>query len=140
MSWQSDDGRDRTSDAGGFTMIEALVALSIIAIVLAAIGSLVATNVRATRRVDDRLSLVETARAVLTGLPDGGHLTSGDLRGRIGDNRWRVDVLPFQADFVDPVRRTRWVPQAVVIRVQTPSGQELRLDTVRLRPAAGGQQ
>ena len=136
MLWQSDDGDERKSDAG-FTMIEALVALGVIAISLAAIGSLVASNVRATRRVDDRLSVVETARGALTGLPDRSSLALGDFSGQIGDNRWRVDVLPFRADFVDPSRATQWVPQAVVIRVESPTGQELRVDTVRLRPAAG---
>jgi len=141
MLRQSDrqsDNRDERESRAGFTMIEALVALSVIAISLAAIGSLVAGNVRATRRVDDRLSVVETARAVLTGLPDRGDLALGDFSGATGDNHWRVDVLPFAADFVDPQRATQWVPQAVVIRVESPTGQELRLDTVRLRPAAGG--
>lgn len=137
MLCRSDDGDERKSDAG-FTMIEALVALSVIAISLAAIGSLVAGSVRVTRRVDDRLSVVETARAVLTGLPDRRSLSPGDFSGDMGDNRWRVDVLAFRADFVDPLRPTPWVPQAVVIRVESPTGQELRLDTVRLRPAAGG--
>ncbi len=138
MLWQSNNGDGRNSDAG-FTMIEALVSLGIIAISLAAIGSLVASNVRATRRVDDRLSVVETARAVLTGLPDRSSLGLGNFRGDIGDNHWRVDVMPFSADFVDPSRATQWVPQTVVIRVESPTGQELRLDTVRLRPAAGAQ-
>lgn len=137
MLLQSDDGDARKSRAG-FTMIEALVALSVFAISLAAIGSVVASNVRATRRVDDRLTLVETARAVLTGLPDRGSLALGDFSGEMGDNHWRVDVLPFAADFVDPSRPAPWVPQAVVIRVETPTGQELRLDTVRLRPVGAG--
>jgi general secretion pathway protein I len=137
MLWQSDDGDDRRSNAG-FTIIEALVALSVVAISLAAIGSLVASNVRATRRVDDRLSVVQTARAVLAGLPDRQSLAPGDFSGEMGDNHWRVDVLPFSADFVDPQRVTQWVPQAVVIRVESPTGQQLRLDTVRLRPSGGG--
>jgi general secretion pathway protein I len=133
---QSDNSDQRNSRAG-FTMIEALVALSVIAVSLAAIGSLVASNVRATRRVDDRLSVVQTARAVLTGLPDRGSLALGDFSGAMGDNHWRVDVLPFSAGFVDPSRATQWVPQAVVIRVESPTGQQLRLDTVRLQPAGG---
>jgi general secretion pathway protein I len=122
------------SDAG-FTMIEALIALAVIAISLAAIGSLIANNVRATRWVDDRLSVVETARAVLAALPDRQQLSDGNLTGEIADNHWRVDVLPFAADFVDPSRPTPWVPQDVVIRVESPSGQILRLDTVRLQRA-----
>lgn len=117
----------------GFTMIEALVALVVVAISLTAIGSLVAANVRGSVAVDQRLSLVETARAILTGLPDRGELTLGNSTGELADNRWRIDVLPFSADFVDPSRPTRWVPRAVVLRVESPNGEILRVDTVRLQ-------
>lgn len=116
-------------------MIEALVALGVIAISLAALGSLIAGNVRATRWVADRLSLVDTARSVLTALPDRQQLSDGDSRGEISDYAWRIDVLPFRADFVDPQRATRWIPKTIVIRVQSPTGQIVRLDTVRLQHA-----
>jgi hypothetical protein len=56
----------------------------------------------------------------------------------MGGNRWRIDVLPFAADFVDPTQRTQWVPLDVVIRVESPTGEVVRLDTVRLRHADGG--
>lgn len=116
-------------------MIEALVAIAVLAVSLAALGSLIASNVRATEWVDDRLSLVNTARSVLTALPDREQLSDGDFRGEIADNAWRVDVLPFSADFMDPQRATPWMPKTVVIRVQSPTGQILRLDTVRLERA-----
>ena len=123
----------------GFTLIEALVALAVIAISLAVIGSVVAANVRGTITVDQRISLLETARSLLTALPDRGDLSPGDTSGEMGGNRWRIDVMPFAADFVDPTQPTRWVPLDVVIRVEAPNGGMLRLDTVRLRAANGGQ-
>jgi general secretion pathway protein I len=123
----------------GFTLIEALVTLAVIAISLAVIGSVVAANVRGTITVDQRISLLETARSLLTALPDRGDLTPGNTSGEMGGNRWRIDVLPFAADFVDPTQPTQWVPLDVVIRVEAPSGEKLRLDTVRLRAANGGQ-
>lgn len=109
------------------------MALVVVAISLTAIGSLVAANVRGSVAVDQRLSLVETARAILTGLPDRGELTLGNSTGELADNRWRIDVLPFSADFVDLSRPTPWVPRAVVLRVESPNGQILRVDTVRLQ-------
>ena len=118
-------------------MIEALIALAVIAVFLAALGDLIASNIRATLTVDDRLSLVETARAVLAALPDREQLTLGESRGQIGGIQWRVDVLPFAADFVDPAGTTPWVPQSVVVRVESSKGQILRLDTVRLRRNPG---
>lgn len=121
----------------GFTMIEALVALAVVAVSLTAIGSLIAANNRAAVAVDQRLSLVETARSVLTSLPDRALLAPGYVRGELAGNRWRIDVLPFTAAFVDPSRPTLWVPRALVIRVESPNGQILRIDTVRLQRATG---
>ncbi len=132
---RSDEGKEPLS--GGFTMIEALVALAVVAVCLTALGALIASNMRATLTIDDRLSLMETARAVLAALPDRDQLAPGDSTGEIGDIRWRVDILPFAADFVDPAETTPWIPQTVVIRLESPKGQILRLDTVRLRRNPG---
>jgi general secretion pathway protein I len=123
--------------SAGFTLIEVLVALAVLAVSLAAIGSLVATNIRATRALDQRLALAATTRAILTGLPYREELAVSNSSGEIAGHRWRLDLLPFVADFVDPRRATPWVPQAVVLRVQSPTGQVLRLDTVRLRRSQG---
>ena len=124
--------KDRHGDSG-FTLVEVLIALVIVAVSLTAIGSLMATTVRGTRAIDEHLALVETARAIEAGLPDRNDLTIGSLAGERGGYAWRVDVLPFRARFIDPKLATPWVPQAVVITVQSPDGPVLRLDSVRLR-------
>jgi general secretion pathway protein I len=117
----------------GFTLIEVLVALSVVAISLAAIGSLIAVTSRGARAVGLHLTLVETARAIITGLPDRDQLAPGNFSGESAGHRWRVDVLPFYADFVDPRDPTIWMPQTVVVRVQSPGGKVLQVNTVRLR-------
>ncbi|HKS61060.1 MAG TPA: prepilin-type N-terminal cleavage/methylation domain-containing protein [Xanthobacteraceae bacterium] len=122
----------RTRGTEGFTLIEVLVALSVVAVTLAAIGSLIAVTTRGARAVSGHLALVETARAIMTGLPERGELGPGNFSGEAAGHRWRVDVLPFYADFVDP-QKTEWVPQTVVVRVQSPSGPILQINTVRLR-------
>jgi general secretion pathway protein I len=124
------DQRRRTR---GFTMIEAVIALAVIAVSLAAIASIIAENVRGTEVVEARLVLIQAARAVLTALPDRNKLAQGELRGEMGAERWRIDVLPFVANFVDPSQPTPWVPQTIVLRLQAPSGEIIRVDTVRLR-------
>jgi general secretion pathway protein I len=113
-----------------------LIALAVVAISLSAIGSLMAATVRAMRQIDQRLALVETARAVETGMPDRRELAAS-LSGDLAGHRWRVDVQPFIANFVDPRQPTAWVPQTVVIRVQSPGGAILEVDTVRLRRRTG---
>jgi general secretion pathway protein I len=125
------NGSRRTT--AGFTLIEVLVALSVVAISLAAIGSLIAVTTRGARAVGLHLTLVETARAIITGLPDRDQLEFGNLAGESAGHRWRVDVLPFYADFVDPQAPTLWIPQTIAVRVQSPGGKVLQVNTVRLR-------
>ena len=115
----------------GFTLIEVLVALSVVAISLSAIGSLVAVTVRGARSIGGHLALTETARAIMAGLPERNDLAPGNFSGETSGHRWRVDVLPFSADFID--EKSGWIPQTVVVRVQSPSGPILQLNTVRLR-------
>ncbi len=121
----------------GFTLVEALVALVVVAVALTAIGSLIASTVRNTRWLDQRLALVETARAIATGLPDRRQLAPGSLTGEIAGHRWRLDVMSYPVAEPDPRRPPPWIPLTVVVRVQAPGGQILQLDSVRLkrRPA-----
>jgi general secretion pathway protein I len=129
--------QSRKHGVAGFTLIEVLIALAIVSISLAAIGSLMASTIRAMRSIDRRFALVETARAIETGLPGRAELT-GSLAGDLAGHRWRVDVSPFIANFVDPRLPSRWVPQTVVIRVQSPGGAILQVNTVRLQRRTGG--
>lgn len=122
----------------GFTLIEVLVALAVVAISLSSIGMLIATTVRGTRSIERQLTQLETTRAVTAALPDRDQLVPGNFSGKIADYRWRVDVLPFTATNVDPQQATKWVPQAIVVTVRSPDGAMLRLDTIRLHQRAGG--
>jgi general secretion pathway protein I len=124
---------ERRQATGGFTLIEVLVALAVIAILLASIGSLIAGSVRGARSLDQHFALVEIARAIETGLPNRDELKVGRLSGEVSGHRWTVDVLPFIANNVDPRLPTPWVPQALVISVRSPQGPLLQVNTVRLR-------
>jgi general secretion pathway protein I len=117
--------------SAGFTLIEVVVTLAVIAAILLSVGSLVGVTVRATRALDDHLTLVETARAIEVGLPDRNSLTVGTLTGERGGQLWRVDVRPFPGA-LDAQVRTPWVPLIASITVQTPSGTSFNITTVRL--------
>jgi general secretion pathway protein I len=121
----------------GFTLIEVVVALAVVAVSLAAIGSLMATTVRGMRAIDTRLALIETARGIETSLPDRGEFKIGSISGEVSDHRWRVDVLPFRTGNIAAQQTNPWLPQTVIIRVQSPTGAIIQIDTVRLRPRAG---
>jgi general secretion pathway protein I len=118
--------------SAGFTLIEALVALAVAAVSLAAIGLLMAGNIRGSGRIEQHLGLVETLRAVETGLPDRTSLSTGTLSGEMHGQSWSVDIAPFPGDFVNPRAAQVWTPQTIVIKVLTPSGAALQLETIRL--------
>jgi general secretion pathway protein I len=122
--------REQRRLCAGFTIIEVLVALAVVAATLAAIGAVIATTARATHLLEQRVSLIQTARAIETGLPRRGQLPSGQLAGEIGGHRWRIDVSPLTTG--DLIKNSPWIPQAVAIRVQSPSGTMIELNTVRL--------
>jgi len=115
----------------GFTLIEVVVTLAVIAAILSSIGSLVGVAVRGTHALDDHLVLVETARAIEAGLPDRDALTVGTLSGERDGQRWRVDVQPYPGE-LDAQAKTPWVPLTTSITVQTPGGTSLKITTVRL--------
>jgi general secretion pathway protein I len=129
----SEPKRDR--DEAGFTLIELLVALAVLAVSITAIGALMATNNRGTLALDQRLAMVEATRAVLAGLPDRSQLRPGSLSGEYNYHRWQVDTQPLVADFIDLRKPTPWIPELIVVKVKSPGGQQLRIETVRLRSA-----
>jgi len=118
--------------SAGFTLIEALVALAVAAILLTAIGSLMAGNIRGSGRIEQHLGLVETMREVETGLPDRTSLSTGTLSGVMHGQTWSVNFAPFPGNFVNPRAAQFWIPQIIVMKVQSPSGALLQLETMRL--------
>jgi general secretion pathway protein I len=139
--------------AEGFTLIEVLVALAVLAVVLGAIGSVVGTTVNSIRSVDRRLPLLETAQNLLAALPDRDALQPGTQTGGSGEYRWRIDVVPLAVSPPAPPPATasllgaqqaappppKWQPYAITVRVQASEGPPVRLDTVRLAPIRGAQ-
>jgi general secretion pathway protein I len=120
----------------GFTLVEVLVALAIVALSLSSIGTLIATVTRATRSLEERWARLEVARTLSTGLPQRDQLMLGHIDGELAGHRWRVEVLPYPvpAALQASAQTSRWIPQAVMVRVASPSGATVRFDTVRLHP------
>lgn len=123
----------KTDTTAGFTLLEVLVALAVLAVSLMSIGSLVATNMRGTRALDAHLALISVARAIEAGLPGPTQTISSPLTGRMHGHAWRVDYRPFVGGDV-PVRRSSpWAPQEVTITVVGPTGARFQFETIQLR-------
>jgi general secretion pathway protein I len=114
-------------------LIEALVALAIIAIVLGTIGSVIATTVKGTRSIDQRLALTGTAETLLADLPARAVLKPGRQSGELSGSRWRVDVAPMSVAGGNPAT-DRFVPLTVNLRLQRADGSAIQVTTVKLVP------
>jgi general secretion pathway protein I len=125
------------SEAAGFTLIEVLVALAIVAAVLGTIGSAIAITVKGARSIDQRLALTGTAETLLAALPSRQMLKPGRQSGETAGHRWRIDVSAMKTALDSDAPQTRrFVPLAVTMQVQAPGGPLMQITTVRLVPQA----
>ncbi len=127
--------RNRSDGVAGFTLIETLIALAIVAAVLGSIGSVIGTAVKGTRAIDQRLALAGIGETLVAGLPERDVLKFGRQSGETAGHRWRIDVAPLPSS--DGAETARWMPLSINIQLQAPGGGASRITTVRLvqRPA-----
>jgi len=114
-------------------MIEVLIALAVVAVGIVAIGSVMATNVRGVRSLEQHVALIQTARGTMaTEIPSRAELGPGVLSGQLNDHRWQIDIGPLGGGWMVADANVSWIPQLVKIHVQSPSGGAFDLQTVRL--------
>jgi general secretion pathway protein I len=123
----------------GFTLIEVVVALAVVAISVTAIGAVAATSARGTRSLEQHLALVETTRIVAATLPRSAQASLDGLTGDILGHRWRISLAPFVGSGIYHQPDSQWIPQTLVVRVRSPSGAVYGFETVRLQRKAAPQ-
>jgi general secretion pathway protein I len=127
--------RKNCSDGiAGFTLIEALVALAIVAAVLGSIGAVIATTVKGTRSIDQRLALIGAAETLLAALPARNLLKPGSQSGELAGHRWQIEIAPLNMAVREVPQTSPFVPLAVILRLQATSGPAIQVTTVRLVP------
>jgi general secretion pathway protein I len=117
----------------GFTIIEVLIALAVVAVGIVAIGSVMSTNVRGVRSLEQHVALMQAARSAMnTGIPPRAELGPGVLSGQLNEHRWQIDIGELSGGWVAPHADVPWIPQLVKIHVQSPSDGTFDLQTIRL--------
>lgn len=129
---------DESCASAGFTLIEVLVALAVVAIGLPVVGSLLAANIRGTVKVEQRTRLLSTYRGLEASLLERVNLVSGTRSGEVEGTRWTIEVRPMREDEIGPSKPGAFVPRAVVTTLRSPSGETLRVETIRLGQRGSG--
>lgn len=126
----------RLRGRGGFTMIEVLVAFTVLAIGTLAIQRGIGASMTATTRAEARLAAERVARTLLSAPLGGGPAALQSRSGTMDGHRWRIRFesveLPFAAVNVRDGQRPRWLPFRMKVSISSPHGVDLTRETIRL--------
>jgi general secretion pathway protein I len=120
----------------GFTMIEAVVALALVSVVLAAVGSLVATNARGAQNLEQRVALMQASRMIASAIPRGAVPLGNERAGEVFGHRWQMRVTQYAGAATSP--ESPFIPQRIELRVRSPSGVVASFETIRLQETGAG--
>jgi len=124
----------------GFTLIEVVVAVTIMAVALGALLPAFGTGLRGSRAVEDRSRLIAAAQSRLADVGAGIPLAPGRYEGETETGTWRVEVAGAVGDAgaglrSGALRRPDLRLYAVHVRITGEGGARERLTTLRLGPA-----
>lgn len=121
----------RTARQRGLTLLELLVAFSIMAMSLGLLYRIMGTNARSVGDLDRHQRAVVLAQSLLAmrdSVPEGGWHSSGETAGY----RWRIDSAPFTTGIIGPAIAPL---HEVSIAIAWDEGaRERRLDFSTVRP------
>ena len=86
----------------GFTLVETLIALAIIAGALAATLQVVVSQIRATRMIDERRMAMLVAQSQLAAIAAAADSGQFETRGRTSGVAWRAAIAPYPTRFARP--------------------------------------
>ena len=125
----------------GFTLIEIIVALAILAVALGALFQSFSTGLRVTAATDRQAAAVMLAQSLLDRIGQDIPLAAGEQAGVADDGlRWSVTIVP--SPLIAPDRRadSPLLPFDVVVTVAGDGGRPLTLATLRLAPVVASEQ
>jgi general secretion pathway protein I len=125
--------RPASPPAGGFTLLEVLVAFSVLALSLGVLIQVFQGGLRATASTEDYLLATQLAQSKLAELGTLYALETGVEEGVFAERyRWRRTVAPAAWADAEQVARVALQPYDVTIEVRWPERHVITLATVRL--------
>ena len=121
----------RTKNESGFTLLEMLVAVAVLAAVVGLLPRSLATARSLVDRSQDWMEARLVAEQVLNDELTGHSLRPGTRRGTVDGRRWRA-VLQRDLDIPDQTPETGRVLLAVTVQVTVAGGQTLEVETMRI--------
>ncbi len=118
----------------GFTLLEILVALSILAVALGAILQSFSSGLRSLGAAETHALALMHARSQLAKVGPLIPLEPGERTGAAGEFEWTVSVRLFESQEGDPVLDAALVPYQLDVTVTWPGGGQVGLTTIRVGP------
>ncbi|SHN87844.1 type II secretion system protein [Bradyrhizobium erythrophlei] len=121
------DGRDGQA---GFTLLEALVALTLLVVFASAVGPHLSQARRIMANAEGRVAAQVLLRSLINAPVDRSSLAITSQEGETSGLRWRVDTE--QAASVRRQDQSNWLTFRVVASVSWAPGQVIMAETIRL--------
>jgi prepilin-type N-terminal cleavage/methylation domain-containing protein len=128
---RSIDGR-AVNGSAGFTLLETLTALTILAIALVSLFDSQARGLRAAGAADSYAEARILAQALLADTVSGWSGTPIPRNGSDGRFGWSIDVTPEHAAWAEIKSKTNWRPYHIRVTVAWDKDRSVTLDTVKL--------
>jgi general secretion pathway protein I len=122
----------RWSNDSGFSLLEVLAALAILASGLAIILPVIGQSTRAAARHDEQLNARMFATSLLDEQLSSRVLTPGRVQGRHGDYRWTLVIAPADETLVPQAEAGRWQLFRVAALIDWGRGRRLEVETLHL--------
>jgi type II secretory pathway pseudopilin PulG len=124
--------RDRIDKRSGFTLLEALVALTVLLAFVSVLGPFLFHARRIMDNSERRVAAQILLRTLLNAPFDRSHLANADRAGELNGLHWHIIAKPMAVDDAPWGTSTSWTPYRVMASVSWGIGQRVTAETVRL--------
>lgn len=123
---------DGDANRRGFTLLEALVALALVAAFFATLGPFLFHARRIMDNAEKRVAAHILLRTLLNAPFDRFHLANAARGGYFSGLRWHIAALPYATDVKRSGAAPSWTAYRIVASVSSGPGQIITAETIRL--------